>query len=208
MDEIWFWRRLSYADISVEGKVTIGTGERTFTLGPSVSISCGEFRCHTPELRIRTSKGADVEIVAQRYDLAVTPERFHVHGDGSLGVQWPGLAYPWVAYRLEETAPSEAADLLDDFKLLWRMLKRFRSEGYEEIARHHEVIENIVLRNSPRGRALLEYLVNHGVVTLRGDLYILNSGGLDRLGINWADLKEVRLSRQLAEFLREFARRA
>ncbi len=51
-----------------------------------------------------------------------------------------------------------------------------------------------MLGNSPRGGLLTQYLLEQGVISLDGELYVLRSGAM---GINWVDLRENRIAPQV-----------
>lgn len=202
---IWFPRKLAHAEVRVSADIELGSSHGRFILGPAITIDCGTFRCLCSELTVRTREYEDVEIVAEHTDQNLLPPQLRIYGEGVLRVSWPQVQYPWHDYRLAEM-PTKPRQINEDYQLLRRALRRFRAEGHEELARHQDIINEIVFANSPRGRKLMEYCLEKGLFSIGGALYMLKRGALDRLRISWTDLQGNRMSDELESFLDAFSK--
>lgn len=49
---LWFWRRLSYADVQISTQIRIGARDTDFVLGPDVNIEATSFGCDSATVRV------------------------------------------------------------------------------------------------------------------------------------------------------------
>lgn len=204
--ELWFWRRLLNADISIDRDVEFGVSDYPFSLGPDVNLSCEVLRTAAPEMTVKTDEGEDVELdVEQVASTHGTPPQIRSFGDGRFGVAASNLHYPWIDYEFGGIENGDDGDLYEDFRLLRKGLLRLRAEGYDAIARHKDIINEVVYRNNPRGLDLFSFLEDKGIIDEGAQLYALNRDRLGDFGINWVQIERGQLTEPLAELLSEFA---
>lgn len=72
------------------------------------------------------------------------------------------------------------------------------------MARHEDLLHNPVVAGSGHGRDMLNYCIRQRLIRSERPMYILDRDGLNRLGINWADIRERRLSQAIARFVQGF----
>jgi hypothetical protein len=122
-----------------------------------------------------------------------------------LGVNWVPRHYPWTLYaRIAEPEIPVSQEMKEAFRKLRRVLVCFRAEGYGEMARHEDLLHNVIVAGSGSGRQILNYCVKEKLIRTEGPMYILDRDALNRLGINWPDIRERRLSQSIARFLKGF----
>ena len=203
--EIAFRRRLAHADIQVNSRVTLGTTDAAFRLGPNVTIECASFACHSPELIVQSTAADGVLIVAESFDqsTSITSE---IKNYGSwFGVSWDRMAYPWVDFQVPLLQVSTSdKDLLADLLLLRRVIRRFRSKGYGGLARHSDIINRFAFGESVRAGELRDHMLQQGLMTQSGAMYFLDDKRVGELGINWDALTNAKLSTQVRDFLTGF----
>ena len=81
---------------------------------------------------------------------------------------------------------------------------RFRGDGYGEIARHEDLIENTAVAGSGLARDLLNFCVDRRLIRRERPFYVLDRDEMNKLGINWQDIRERRISQFVGRFLGEF----
>jgi len=203
---LWFWRRLSYADIQISTPIRIGARDTDFVLGPDINIEAASFACESPTVRVvAPTREMSVLLVAETYtgDLVefsgTHDERKH------LGVSWIPRQQPWAHYSMDvEPEVPVGPEIREAFRKLRRILVCFRAEGYGEMARHEDLLNNEAIAGSDQGRAILKYCVSQRLIRSEGPIYVLDRDELNRLEINWPDIRERRLSQAVARFLKSF----
>lgn len=203
---LWFWRRLYNADIQITTHIHIGARRTDFLLGPDVDIEAASFGCDSPTVRIDApTREMAVLLTANTYRgdvvefLGTHDERQH------LRVTWTPRQYPWARYALEvEPEVPVGPKIREAFRRLRRILVCFRAEGYSEMARHEDLLDNPAVAGSGPARDMLNYCVKQRLIRRERPMYVLDRGALNRLGINWPDIRERRISRAIAGFLDGF----
>lgn len=205
-ESLWLWRHLHSADIQVAHELRLGAPGVDFVLGPDVEVDCDTFRCMSSAIRV----------TAPRDDIAVTLSARTYEGDAvellgrhedrvGLRVDWAPLKYPWNPYTWPQANKIQIGpEIQDAFLKLRRILVRFRAEGYDEIARHEDLIENTAVGGSGLARLLLDFCIERRLVRRDRPWYVLDRQTMDQLGINWGDIRERRISQSIASFLAEF----
>jgi hypothetical protein len=209
-EPIVFLRRLASATVDVDADVALGTEGPTFFLGPDVDLACETLAMPSPSYRVTSSsdEGA-VTVTAADLDAPGPPPQVTHYGDGQFEVDWPDLAYPWIAYR-RTTEPSRLDDdreLIVAGRYLSRILSYFRSRGYGGLGRHSDIIDNFAVGQSELAAQLRDYMIEVGLIR-PGAIYILDLQRMDELGINWADIRTRRLTDPIRTFLTRFLAQA
>ncbi|MEX2465159.1 MAG: hypothetical protein WD428_04695, partial [Gaiellaceae bacterium] len=206
---IAFLRRLARASVDVEASIALGTEGSTFFLGPDVDLRCERLSLPASSYRVASSgtngDGDGILMTAAHMDAGGAPAQVTHYGGGPLEVDWPDLAYPWIAYRMTATAAADADEenLIEAGRYLSRILSYFRSRGYGDLGRHSEVIDNFAVGQSEVAARLRDYMIETGLIR-PGALYILDLKRMDELGINWADIRRRQLTTPIRTFLTEF----
>ena len=203
---VWFWRHLAGAQVHVSCRVELGVQGGEFVLGPDVEIEAGEFSCPVRHLVVRADNGDRAVVIDAK--ACREPSQPSLRCDGAFfRVRWPRLSYPWIRHELSATGLQDsAADMLDAYTHLARILKRLRAYGYGEVARHRDIIENIATGRTATGKAMLRYCVEKGVILAKGELFVLNDSRAAEFGINWSDLRLRTMNDKIRDFLSGFLR--
>jgi len=211
---IVFWRTLGRAVVNVNCSVQLGVGGADFRIGPFVDLECESLICSADTLRILATPGgkgneeqnAEVVLLARAY--SGTPPKITIIAQSQhqgLSVDWPNLTYPWVQYKLQEArAVADDPAIADAYNHLSRFLKWFQSQGYGDLARHHELVEKFAVGGTEQGRRLLDYCISRRLIVKEGPLYKLDSAVAQEIGIHWVDLRDRRLGPAVITFLKEF----
>src|ERR1043165_3588688 len=203
---LWFWRHLANADIYVSTKVELGVQGGDFNLGPDVDIECEDFGCPVRQLYVSAETENQAVVIDSRSCTVLSQPKIKIDGSFFF-VRWPPLAFPWIRYKLKEKElDTDSPGLQDAYTRLARILKRLRARGYGEVARHRDIVENIA-GGTLTGKAILEYCVDQGLIRAKGNLFVLDDARVAAFGINWGDLRLLRLNDRTRDFLVEFLRR-
>lgn len=205
---LWFWRRLLHADIQTSQQIRIGAADTEFLLGPAVVVEAGSFACDSAYLRVLApTQEMAVLLTAQAY-VGAPVELLGSHSQRlHLGVSWMPRQHPWAPYVIDvdPTVPM-SPEIKENFRRLRRILVWFRAEGHGELARHQDLLDNPAVAGSGRGRDMLNYCIKQGLIRRERPMYVLDRAELDRLGINWSDIQQRRITQANARFLEGFLR--
>ena len=100
---IQLWRRLSNARIVGDMPVRMGQGS-SFTIGPDVHIDCSLLEVPVSLLRVQKAPDSKVEIIASvgyLIDSSSSGLLIRVYDEGSFGVFWENIRYPWVQFAID-----------------------------------------------------------------------------------------------------------
>lgn len=200
-----FWRRIAFANISVQGGVSLGLPGQSFALGPDVNIDTDLIDTPAAEYVILGGEESFVRIDAVAQATSTSETQLKVFSDGLFEVSWDGMVHPWYRFAAEPwVLPPE---LEAPFEHLVSIVRMFRKHGRDEYARNKALIDNVVVGRRASGRAvearrLVEYMLAQGVLRDGGGLYLLD---LTQLGMSWADVTAHRMTPGAEAFLTRFA---
>jgi len=200
-----FWRRLSNADISVQGGVVLGMAGQSFALGPDVTIDTDLIDTPASEYVILGGEDSFVRIDAVAQVAASAETQLKVYSDGVFEVAWEGMIHPWYPFASEPW--EQQPELEAPFEHLVSIVRMFRKHGRDKYARKKELIDNVVVGRrvsdrSTEARRLANYMVARGVLSDAGGLYFLD---LSQLGMSWTDVTAHRMTPASEAFLTAFA---
>ena len=206
-DPILFLHRLSHAEVSVLGGVTLGRAGASFALGPDVLVFTDILE--TPAKEYVVLGGAEefgVRLEAEAHVDDDTPPTIKVYAESPFVVLWDGMVHPWYPYRDDEAQTDASAQLHSAFLNLTSILSRFRKHGRDEFAKKKELIDNVVVGRAisdrtADARRLLQYLIEVGVLRESHGLYLAN---LEPLGMSWNDVRTHQITEQSRAFLEGF----
>jgi len=198
---IWFWRRLECAIIDVTWDVHLGVEGGEFSLGPSVVLECPRVECKGSILKVGVREN-DGEVIL-RSSFSGQPairvfgddKRFQIISSGD-------VAYPWSTYKRDCPPPPPSDDqLLPHMMDLRRLVTRFRAQGYGELALAEGFFDNFVVGQDDGRRGLYEYCRNQGLFRVVDGKVVLDSGGIDRLGLEIAPIRDGVMTPRVKAFL-------
>lgn len=206
-----FSRFLRNADIT-SPEISFGWRDVHFDLGPAVRVDCGVLRTSVSEIRVLTDSddGGDVILESKKYERETgTPlNRVLVKGPGDLLVNWPDLAHPWAPYKfVPATRGIVDARFIEAVQRFASILAPFRRRGFDELTRSKSLIDNRPVGRTPMGGAMMEYLLETGILAVEGKVYRLERDRLSELKITWQTLMRREVSDELRVFLRRFLER-
>lgn len=109
-----------------------------------------------------------------------------------LKVTWPGSnAYPWNGYSIP-VQKAEAPETSDALRALRRLVIAFRSHSKGQLARFKDKIEHARMSKGGVGEALRETLLDDKVLSVKGQMYLLDPkalGGVVGLSFQDANVK-------------------
>jgi hypothetical protein len=114
-----------------------------------------------------------------------------------------GVAFPVVRYVEERQAEIADPDLKEKFLRLKRILVHFRSHSKGALAKYRHKIEHARVLGTQSGPAILQKLLDDGILTRDGSFYFLEPAQVDHhLGVSWDSLTKGRTSDKLLAYLR------
>jgi hypothetical protein len=189
--------------VDVEGDVELDAPGRIIKIGPNTHITCTSIVIAAQSLFVQSQKDDGVSLqaglVVSDYNLAIRvfgPEKFIIIADdveGSLR-----------SYRVDPSIfPTE--DLWEAFHTLRRLLTFFRKTVHVSKGRlsaGREEVERYVLRRNRLASRLVESFKRDGLITEDGESLVINIDALSRQGVNHEDIRSLRATPTLLEFLK------
>lgn len=198
-----FRHRLRNAVINVDGRVVLGATSH-FEIA-DVELEAKELEIRCSGVVIRTMPGRPrVLIEASVGPTIPAPFRVDVKFGAQLLVKWPGAQrHPWAQYY-SPSAFEEPRDLQGAMLALQRILRWFRKDRRQDLSRHRELIDYVVVGHSSVRAEMRDFLLERGILRVDGMFYRLVAEDAQRLGINWASLLSTTPPAALAPVLDEF----
>jgi hypothetical protein len=189
-DPIAFWRRLIHARINGDLVVRLGYPDRSFSLGPGVSIDCVMLEAPSRAIRVFADEddgGVDLH-AGVGYDGGLVEPALAKFGPGTLAVSWDGLRYPWAEYAAQADPEEQVRNawneprIRDSFAILCRIARRFtfgsgsiRAPHVGPVPLRHPVLR--VKLGGPQ-ESVFDWLLENGIIYIAGQHYYLNSHAL------------------------------
>lgn len=126
-----------------------------------------------------------------------------VRPEAELAVDWPGSGlFPWHSFRKPETPDVIDFDLEERLQKLRRILVLFRARGKGQLAKFKGAID-AVRRTRGSGAAVRDLLLEEGILSAEGRVYVLNTDRLSEvLGLSFQDIQSRTLNEKTIEFLK------
>ncbi len=184
-------------------RVEIGPGPEVILVAP-VSIQCEKLVLTTDKVIAENPPGRSetgIFLEAEKYDGGQMTSVPVVRGNVSLAAAWPrARAHPWTTFATE---PLPIPDLrLDEaLRRFRKFVIAFRSHSKGNLARYRHKIEHERMTKGA-GRAVLNYMISEGILSLSGSMYYLDPDLLGaRSGATYADCMARRFGEQTIEFV-------
>jgi len=190
--------------IKCDKKIILGSGSNDFLItNTSINVKEIEFRCK--KLTIRCDE-RDKPITIYSSIKVKHPDALKVNkiGEGDLIISWPeGNKFPWAEHYKEiETLEEKNVDNL--LLSLRQILKWFRKDRRDSIARYADFIDNVAINGNSLNKRMLEYLFDTHVIWKDGGLYKLSHKVAEKNGINFSSMKNMVCNDLLQSFLEKF----
>ena len=113
------------------------------------------------------------------------------------------MKYPWADYYRELDSLEEKT--IDNLLLsLRQILKWFRKDRRDALARYADFIHNVAVNDNKLNRKMLEYLLETHVIWRDKGLYKMAHNAAERNGINFASIKNMECNEKLHNYLSNF----
>ena len=156
-------------------KVEIGGASESVLIAP-VSVQCGELVLSTERLVVEAASGSAESAVfleAERSDTGALGTVPTLHGNVTLSVAWPGSAnHPWTSFATAPT-PHQDPRTEEALRRFRKFVIAFRSHSKGSLKRYGAKIEHERMTKGV-GRAVLQHLLNTGILTPDGSMYTLH----------------------------------
>lgn len=187
------------------GSVEIGAGTEALLVAP-VIIQSEKLLVNCDKLIVekgRDSDSSEVFLEADAVESSLTAQPV-IRGDATLSIAWPGSrAHPWTAFATEPT-PIENPMVDEALRRLRKFVTAFRSHSRGTLARYRHKIEHERMTKGTGG-LILDALREHGIISLDGSMYYLDSSRLgDVAGATYGQV----VARQFTPKTVDFARKA
>ena len=217
---IQLWRRLTNARIVGSMPLRFGMKGGSFTVGPDAQIECSLLEVPASFFRVQASPYSTVRIVASAGYLDNSPPSdlsIAIHGEGSFGVFWENIRYPWVQYAVQRPEVDiNESQLMQSFVYFCRTVTRFGEFRHRDWRQHGltgwTIGSSVDVLYRYGGGALAganelhDFLVTEGLLSIRGDQVSLDIQWLQDHGISKLDLFQRKLSPEIRELLERFER--
>ena len=202
-NEVFFPYHLKNTFITTNKELVLGDSENDFTIiNTTVNVDQLRFNCKKVIIRCDDIDKPVTLVAVQKaeYKPILKVEKI---GGGELIIYWPeGRRYPWAEHYKEVEAMEEQN--IDNLLLsLRQILKWFRKDKRDSIARYADFIENVAVSTNKLNRKMLDYLLEKNVLWKDGGLYKLSHKIAEKKGINFTSMKNVESNDRLKEFLSE-----
>lgn len=206
---LMFRRHLRNAHIVVNGTIVLHGYDGDFDL-VNVDVQCTRLVVRARRLVVSTSgeRRGESALRAEQCEVPDGLLDLHLQEGSALSVRWDGSErYPWAPYH-DNSIAEEPADRRGVLSALYRILKWFRKDRRNELGKVAAFIDNVVVgRHSgrqPLRTALLDFLLERGIIRLENRIYVIGDEMARRYGLNLPDLKAARPSKPLAQLIDEF----
>jgi hypothetical protein len=201
-----FGSRLGGAFISVPCSVQFRAAQELELAAP-VEITAKSVSLEAKELILRSShhsKSSQEEVFVEAGRLDAHLETITTNGvplvfslaDSS------GVSYPTIQYTQKATKPQGDPLFQQKYFRLKRILMAFRSHSKGALARYRYKIEHQRVLKNETGQAVLNKLVNDGILQLRGSFYYLDPEKLgSKIGVSWQDLRKGSIPEPLEKYI-------
>jgi len=205
-DSVDLGYRLSSAFVSLPGDAVLG-GAREVELTAPIEINAATIDIRSTSLIVRPQASATAEkhVIFQAGKVKSAVTHLATAGvDFTIAVEdTSGLQYPLVQHMKKKAKSPLDPAIREKFLRLRKILTHFRSHSKGAMAKYRDKIENERVAGNPVGEAVLNRLVQDGVLVLMDPMYFIQTDQVDKfLGISWTDLRKGETSEKLLQYLR------
>lgn len=201
-----FERRLVNADINIQNsKIIFGKPHNSIELN-DVNIVSDEIIFRAEECIINCYDSSS-SITAGKVTEESSYFKVNKIGDENFEVFWPNAnIYPWTNYYSENLEVDiEDETMKDKIYSLQRILSPFRKHKRKEFAKHSEYIENKIVGSNPTRQRVLKFLIEQKILNKDRTInqYVIDENSLAEIGITWDNIKNLRPSSDVINFLKQ-----
>ncbi|TBW13030.1 hypothetical protein E0E50_00705 [Azotobacter chroococcum subsp. isscasi] len=184
--------------------VQLGLGGQLELVSPT-SVQCRQLRLVCDQVVVKTDPRTTEDMILLEAEELVAGNSVSapiVRPAAVFRVSWPNSeAYPWTPFNIT-AVHEEAPHVSEGLRTLRRLVMAFRSHSKGQLARFCDKIEHSRMLKGKVGEALLQKLINDGVVWAEGPMYCLDANKLGaQAGISFQDAQAKRYSKQTREYV-------
>lgn len=185
-------------------------GENRIEVFSDCWVSAKEVHIRAPEISMprlsfaeMDGKGASTSLMIEANNIsgkveAISPKDSNL----MLFCEKDTLEYPLTKHVCGAPSTNMDAEMQMKYKRLRRIFVDFRSHSKGGLAKYRAKVENRRVVKNEAGRAILDALVNDGILTYDHSFYYVQPDKLsEKTGINWEDLKHRKTTPQLEKYL-------
>lgn len=200
-----FERRLNHATINVDGEIILGSRNGSIELS-NVDIKAKTMRVGAREFFVNCFHGRDTVLFAESFIQDDYSLSFRRHGDGQFMLFWNGVvSHPWSDYFVK-IDPNGDRELEEEFYALKRILTPFRKHGKGAFGKNRDFVENVIVSGNDLRRKIFNHLLENKLIieNQQNNQYLISEDAFGAMGINWSDVKQLNISKNLHSFLLQF----
>lgn len=205
---VQLWRSLSNARVECHD-VVLGFSGQTFRIGPDVELTTNHASLPMETLTLVAQEDNPVTLISD--DVTVASHSLQVDAvgrDDAIHIHLDDLRhFPWSKWWFVPAEQPDQADLREPFLTMTRILWWFRSRGYEELGRTRRLMENPSISGGTRGRQMLDFLVEEGILLRNGGYYSLNREKSAALGIHYIQISRREMTEGVSALLQRFLKK-
>lgn len=203
----------SVSGVTIDVPLNVCCSTPRLDFKPPVSINCHSFEIVSRDVVISLSKKGvgDVVINCDSFHARTSDNSIPVlvdrAGKKTLKIRTNSVvSYPFADYRLPFfDIESDDKDLMEKYNKLRRTIILFRSNGKETMARIKSKIHSRIC-NTSVGKAVVDKLINTGILVPDGIMYELNSSELDRqLGLSYGNIHSGYINDRVRAYLADIS---
>jgi len=198
-------RKVSGVSIDCErASVQLGLGGQLELISPTI-VQCQKLFLVCDQVVVKTDPKSSEEVVlleAQELLAGNSVSAPIVRPAAKFRVSWPGSeAYPWTSFNVSD-GEGEAAHVSEGLRTLRRLVMAFRSHSKGQLARFRDKIDHFRMLKGRVGEALLQKLIDDGIIWVEGAMYCLDANKLGaKVGISFQDAQAKEYSQKTREYV-------
>ncbi|WP_143497501.1 hypothetical protein [Pseudomonas sp. Irchel s3h17] len=198
-------RKVSGVSIDCESSdVKLGLGGQLELVSPTF-VQCQKLHLICDQVVVKVDPRNVEEVVILEAEELVSGHSVSapiVRPDAIFRVSWPGSeAYPWTSFNIFE-GNDEALHVSEGLRTLRRLVMAFRSHSKGQLARFRDKIDHFRMLKGKVGEALLQKLIDDGIVWADGAMYCLDANKLGaKVGISYQGAQAKEYSAQTREYV-------
>ncbi|WP_339465581.1 hypothetical protein [Pseudomonas lurida] len=198
-------RKVSGVLIDCEhASVQLGLGGQLELISPTI-VQCQQLYLVCDQVVVKTDPKSLEEVVlleAQGLVAGNSVSAPIVRPKAIFRVSWPGSeAYPWTSFNVTD-GYGEASHVSEGLRTLRRLVMAFRSHSKGQLARFRDKIDHFRMLKGRIGEALLQKLIEDGIIWAEGPMYCLDANALGaKVGISFQDAQAKEYSQKTKDYL-------
>jgi hypothetical protein len=174
-----------------------------------VSISCDNLIVHSEKIIVKSLKGdgtnTSVILEAKNFKSDKPVNVPIVRSGSELYVSWPSSeTFPWSSFSSKFSDDESSGRIADTLRVFRRIVMAFRSHSKGRLARLQDKVNHARMLRDADGRALLDKLIDDGVISAESHMYYLEPNKLGSVtGASFLDVNKKNYSVDTVQYIKE-----